>query len=118
MANQKLRPVRLDQFKEQLDDVGAGDLLPVNLAKDETVYIRLGFSLERDDQDEFLDRIQSSKTPDEAALVMLDYNPDEDAETALKRVHAAGHTSGTLMALFGSATADLRERVGNLRPRR
>lgn len=117
--NQKLRPVRLDQFKAQLDDVGVSDLLPIDLGKDQpNVYMRLGVAFDRDDQDDFMRRMRESTTPDEAALVMLDYNPDEDAEAALERVKEAGYTSDTLAALFASATADLQERLGNLRPRR
>ena len=117
--NVRLRPVRLDQFTEQLEEIGVSDLLPVELGENQPpVKLRLGVTYNRDDHADFMRRLKDAAGAREAALVMLDYNPDEDAEDALARVEAAGYTPDQLGFLFAAETSALQERLGNVRPRR
>lgn len=126
--NPKSRAIRFDQFSEQLEEVGVSNLQEVQMAKDVSVYIRLGNSIDQGDADEFQARIRSSETSEDVAKVVLDYYPattdpdeydeGERGEAQWQTFTEHGGTADRLAALFSSATADQQERLGKLRPRR
>lgn len=118
MAKPTRRPIRLDQFKEQLEEVGIGNLQEIQLSKTESVWIRLGNNINQDDAEEFLDRVRAASDSKEAALVVLDYYPHASAEEQWEKYSAAGGTADELAAIWASATADQQETLGKLRPKR
>lgn len=115
---QKNRPIRFDQFKKQLSESGIDELQEIELAQDEVVYIRLGVGIDVEATQEFMERVREAETEDEACLEILRHHPGHDAQEQLDRVKAAGYTGAELIALWGAATADMRDRMGKLRPKR
>lgn len=119
MANdKKLRPIRFDQFKKQLEELGIADLQEVQMGPDAKIFMRLGSGIDRDDDDEFIDRLRAADTSKDAAMVVLDYYPEATAEEQWQIFEEAGGTADQLATLYGSATVDQQERLGKLRPRR
>lgn len=118
MSNAKLRPIRFDQFKKQLDEVGLGNLQEVQLDANTSIWIRLGNSIDSDDADEFQARIRNANDSKDVALIVLGYHPEHSADEQWDLFEAAGGTPDQLAALWSSATADQQERLGKLRPRR
>ncbi|MBM6622672.1 hypothetical protein JTF08_13735 [Micrococcaceae bacterium RIT802] len=119
MAKQPIRrPIRFDQFNKQLDDVGVGNLQEVQLSKDESIWIRLGNSIDQDDAEEFQARMRNAADSEEVALVVLDYYDGATAEEQWELFKSKGGTADRLAALFASATAQQQEDLGKLRPKR
>lgn len=119
MAKQaRMRPIRFDQFKEQLEEVGIGNLQEVILSKTESVWIRLGNTIDEDDAEEFMGRLRGASESIDAAMVVLDYYPQATAEEQWALLESHGYTSDQLAALWTAATTDQKERLGELRPRR
>lgn len=116
--NERMRPIRFDQFKKQLEEVGIGNLQEVNLTKTDSIWIRLGNTIDEPDGDEFMDRLRGAADSTEAAMVVLDYYPDATAEEQWELFEANEGTADQLAALWQAATMDQRERLGELRPRR
>lgn len=115
---QKRRPIRMDQFVKQLDEVGVTDLQAVELNQDTTVYMLLGVGVDVEKVMGLRDRVQTAETSDEAAEAILDYHPERSGEEQLAMVKEAGWTSDQIVALQGAATADMRDEMGKLRPKR
>lgn len=116
--NNGLRPIRFDQFKDQLEEVGIGNLQEVMLTKDESIWIRLGNSIDEEDADEFQARLRGAANSEECALIVLDYYPKATAEEQYALFKSHGGTADKLATLYGAATIDQQERLGKLRPRR
>lgn len=124
----KSRAIRFDQFNEQLDEVGISNLQEVMLSKTESVFIRLGNSIDKKDADEFQARIRNARESEDVAKVVLDYYPasedpeefeeGERGEAQWETFSAHGGTADRLAALWHSATYDQQEQLGKLRPRR
>lgn len=112
------RPIRMDQFKKQLEDTGIGILQKVELGPGNIVELRLGINLDSEPDDEFLTKVRSAENPTEMALLVLQPDETHDAEQQLQRVLEAGFTAGELGALWAAATAEQQEALGKLRPRR
>lgn len=125
---EKLRPIRFDQFNKQLEEVGINNLQEVQMSKDVSVYIRLGNSIDTEDTDEFEDRIRDAEDSEEVAKIALDYYPetsDPDKFEPLERGEVQweifkehGGTADKMAALWSASTAEQRERLGKLRPKR
>mgnify|MGYP003598765381 CR=1 FL=1 len=113
-----IRPIRFDQFKKQLEEVGIGNLQPIELSKDETIYIRLGNSIDADDTEEFTNKLMYAEDSKAAALIILGYYPGATAEEQWEKFEAVGGTADQLATLFAAATTDQQEKLGKLRPKR
>lgn len=118
MAIKKLRPIRFDQFTKQLEEVGVGNLQEIQLSKEDSIWIRLGNSIDADDADEFDAKLRACDTSEEVAMLVLGYKPDVDAEDQWDLFVSHGGTADRLAALYAAATADQAEQLGKLRPRR
>lgn len=127
-SSKKLRPIRFDQFAQQLEEVGIGNLQEVQLSKTESIYVRLGNSIDTDDADDFQSRLRSADESEDVAKIVLDYYPattdpdeyedGERGEAQWQTFVQHGGTADKLAALWSAATADQKERLGELRPRR
>lgn len=113
-----IRPIRLDQFQEQLEQVGISNLQEIQLSKDESVFIRLANSIDADDSEEFESRMRSAATSKDIALVVLDYYDGATADEQWEKFERAGGTADQLALIFRGATNDQAEKLGNLKPRR
>lgn len=116
--NPGLRPIRFDQFKEQLEEVGIGNLQEVQLSKEDSIWMRLGNSIDEEDADDFQARLRGAADSKECAMVVLDYYPKATAEEQFALFESYGGTADKLATLYGAATLDQQERLGKLRPRR
>lgn len=122
----KHRKVRLDQFRKQLDEVGIGELQEVEIAKEVSVFIRLGVSVESNEEtEEFAKRVDDAANSRDLAVVLLDYYPAEGNENdgtagaaQLETLEEHGGTADVLAALWAASTQAAREELGKLRPRR
>jgi nucleotide-binding universal stress UspA family protein len=122
-TNQGPRPIRLDQFKEQLEDAGLSGLQPLEIGKGEYVNIRLGITVDDSaEHKEFLKAVEEAGEEDdqrEAALIVLGALDDRDqAEADLEKVTAAGYTPGLLMVAWATATREQQETLGKIKSRR
>jgi len=117
---QKARPIRLDQFRKQLEDSGVNDLQEIQLGPgdDDKVFVRLGFDVDSEKLEEFMNRVNAAEDSESAALVILDYHDELTAEDQLARVRESDYSFAELVAAWGSATGELRERMGKIKPRR
>ena len=120
MANNKskMRPIRFDQFQKQLEEIGISNLQEVQLSAEESIFIRLGNSIDSEDEEDFQNRLVNAADTRDACLVILDYYDKATAEEQMDLYESHGGTPDQLAALFGSATADQKDRLGKLRPRR
>ena len=116
--NNGMRPIRFDQFKDQLEEVGIGNLQEVQLSKEDSVWIRLGNSIDEDDADDFQARLRGAANSLECAMIVLDYYPKATAEEQWALFESHCGTADKLATLYGAATIDQQERLGKLRPRR
>ncbi|RZU61738.1 hypothetical protein [Zhihengliuella halotolerans] len=114
----RARVIRFDQFEQQLEETGIGNLQEVQLSKDESIWIRLNIGFDQDDLDEFQRRLRDCDESRDAALVILDYKDGVTAEEQLEKFENHGGTPDKLAALFASATAQKQEDLGKIRPRR
>lgn len=112
------RPIRFDQFKRQLDDVGVKNLQEIQMNETESVWIRLGNSIDAEDGEEFNDRLNDAADAEEVAMVLLDYYPDSSAEDQWKLYTKNGGTADQLSIIFANATSEQAERLGKLRLKR
>ncbi len=114
----KKRPIRMDQFVKQLEEAGIEDLETVEVSQDESVYIRLGVGVDIEKTEAFMDKIRASDSGEETALVILGEHPTISAEEQREKLHTAGWKDEQLIAVWGAATADMRDTMGKLRPKR
>lgn len=112
------RPIRFDQFKRQLEDVGVKNLQEVKMNETESVWIRLGNSIDVEDADEFNNRLEDAADAEEVAMVILDYYPEATAEEQWKTFTKHGGTADQLSIIFANATSEQAERLGKLRLKR
>lgn len=126
--NERLRPIRFDQFEKQLEEVGINNVQEVQMTKEVSVYIRLGNSIDAEDTDDFELRMADAGDSEEVAKIVLDYYPettDPDEFEPLERGEKQweifkehGGTADKMAALWAASTAEQRERLGKLRPKR
>lgn len=115
----KTRSIRFDQFTKQLDETGIAELQPVELNGDgDKIYIRLGVGIDVDATNEFMERLNAMDTAEEAAQVILGEHPSITADEQIELMEKNGFNCAQLVALWGSATADMRDEMGKLRPRK
>lgn len=117
----KNRPIRLDQFKKQLDDAGLSDLQEIQLGpgEDNKVFIRLAFDVDTDKLQDFMNRVEAAGDDnDEVCKVLLDYHPELSAEEQWERFEASDFTTSYLVAAWAAASQELRETAGKIKPRR
>lgn len=112
------RPIRFDQFQKQLDEVGVKNLQEITMSADESVYIRLGNSIDAEDAEEFNDRLNDAADAEEVAMVILDYYPEKTAAEQWEIFTRNGGTADQLSIIFASATSEQAERLGKVRLRR
>ncbi|MGC0270811.1 hypothetical protein ACPROK_14720 [Glutamicibacter soli] len=119
MAEPTRRVVRMDRFKKQLaENVGTDELLPIEIGKDERVYIRLGFQVEdTPDFQDFMKRLQTASPGDESAMVILGEHPELSGEEQLEKWKAAGYTTDDLALVFGAETQEYKDSLGKFRYR-
>ena len=119
---QKARPIRFDQFRKQLEEVGVNELQEVELDGDGSkIYIRLGVGVDAEATNRFMERFQEAETLEDTALEILGHHPDRTAQEQYDLLHEkwpGEDTDAQLIALWSTATNDMRERMGKLRPRR
>lgn len=119
---QKTRPIRFDQFKQQLDEVGIKELEVVELNGDgDRIYLRLGVGIDVEETQEFMEKVQGCETEKEAVLEILGHHPTISAEEQYELFHENNpheEADAQLIALWGAATGDMRDRMGKLRPKR
>lgn len=114
----KQRPIRFDQFKKQLEEVGVENLQEIELSQTESIWIRLGNSIDSDDAEEFQDRLDRARDSSEVSMIILDYYDGATAEDQWKLYESYGGTADQLAVIFTSATRDQADRLGKLRLRR
>lgn len=113
------KTIRFDRFKEQLEEVGVNELQAVELSTEDTIYMRLGVSINGGDEDDaFNERMRWAKDSRSAALIVLDYYDGATAEEQLATLERHGGTPDELAVLWASATRDKQEELGKVRPRR
>ena len=112
------RPIRFDQFKKQLDDAGVKNLQEVQLSETESIWIRLGNSIDADDARDFEDRLNDAADAEEVAMVILDYYPEATAKQQWAMFQKAGGTADQLSIIFANATSEQADRLGKLRLKR
>ena len=114
----KNRKIRFDQFEKQLEEVGITDLQEVTLSQDESVFMLLGVGVDVEKINGLRDRVESAETSEEAAIAILDYHPDLSGEEQFEILTRHGKTADKLIALWSAATADMRDEMGKLRPKK
>lgn len=112
------RPIRFDQFKRQLDDAGVKNLQEIQMNETESIWIRLGNSIDAEDAREFEDRLNDAADAEEVAMVILDYYPEASAEKQWETYTKNGGTADQLSIIFANATSEQAERLGKLRLKR
>lgn len=125
------RPIRFDQFNEQLEEAGIENLQEVQLNKEDSIWIRLGNSIDQEDTEDFEQRLAEAEDSEAAAVVVLDYYPPtsdpdeyEPGERGRKQfdlfqeLGGEKATADRLMTLFANASRDQVDRLGKIRPRR
>lgn len=119
MAEPTRRVVRMDRFKKQIAEaVGTDELLPIELSKDDRVFIRLGFQIEdSDDFKDFMQRLAAAAPGEEASLVILNEHPDFSGEEQLEKWKEAGYTTDDLALVFGAETQTYKDSLGKFRYR-
>lgn len=117
-AAARTRPIRFDQFKKQLAEIGIENLQEIELSKDVSIFIRLGNNIDVEDGDEFADRLDRCETSEDTAMVVLDYYDGASADEQWELYKAHGGTADQLAILFASATADQAQRLGKVQVRR
>jgi hypothetical protein len=115
--------MRLDQFKEQLEEAGLDGLQPIEIGRGEYVHIRLGITVDETPEHQAFLRAVKDAGEDgdqrETALLVLGALDDrEKAEADLERFEEAGGTPGTLMVMWSAATRDQNEALGKIKSRR
>lgn len=120
MAQKKKRAIRMDQFVKQLDEIGISDLQEVELDGETSVFMLLGVGVDIEKSMDVRARVDAAENADEAAEAILDYHPDPEITglVQLQRVKDAGWKPDQIVALWGVASADMREEMGKLRPKR
>lgn len=113
-----MRPIRFDQFKKQLEEVGVENLQKIEMNADEAIWIRLGNGINADDQEEFEQRLEDAADSEETAMVVLDYYPGATAEEQWDIFTRNGGTADDLAIIFANATREQAERLGKIRTRR
>ncbi len=108
-------PIRFDQFKKQMEDVGVQNLKEIQMSAEESVWIRLGNSINQDDAEEFEQRMEDAETSEETALIVLDYYPKATAEEQWEIFTKHGGTADDMAILFANATRAQAERLGKLK---
>ena len=116
---QPTKPIKFNQFKQQLEEVGVNELqaLQFGTGPDETIYLRLGVGIELDETEAFRSRVDQAESELEAATEILSHHPTLTAEEQLEIAHSHGATNSEIVAVWATATAEMRERMGKLRPR-
>lgn len=119
-ASRANRPVRFDQFKKQVQELGISDecLQRIDFTEDESVVIRLGAGYNSEDHEAFIEELQDAVTDEEKAMVLLSYNKDMSAEQQWEICQKHGCTAGDLAVIFANATRELEESMGKIRLRR
>lgn len=112
------RPIRFDQFKRQLDEVGVKNLQEIQMSETDSIWIRLGNSIDAEDADEFNQRLDDAADAEEVAMVLLDYYPEATADEQWKIYTKHGGTADQLSIIFANATSEQAERLGKLRLKR
>lgn len=115
MSKPNKRRVRMDQFLAQVTEqvLPTDALIPIDVAHDETVWIKVPLSAV--EGDEYMDAVRAAKGDEELALVVLGEHPDHTAEEQWETWQAAGYTAEQLAMVFATETSAARERLGNFR---
>lgn len=121
----KARPARpktpqkvvFQEFTAQLEEAGITTLQEIELSDTESVWIRLGSTVDTDDNDEFAARLEACEGPLDLARVILDYHPEITAEEQLETYQKYG-TPEQLAVLFTSLSGEQAERLGKVKVRR
>lgn len=115
----KKRKVNAVQFQKQFEEqvIGPGSLVEIalNSAETESVWIKVPFNL--DDDDDYVRLVSSQTTSEDMAMVILGQHPDYSAEDQWAKVVAAGWSAKDVINWVGHEKLAAEERAKNFQYR-